>query len=357
MKIAILSNTENSFVKPLAEGLQRMLTKLNIESCIFPQGLVDVRAIVQPSKDIKTLIAKPYKDYRFNKLISQLKAFDAIIVVGHMPTAFMNYFMRDASLRRLLPQTPIVLYDLVYLPTRGSWMEYLKKGNPKYGITEGGHFGMERYDYYLCVSVVSEFPLSKQSHPYALIGVNLDDETLYPKQGNEFVALLDFQRPDHLEERNLQIEALRETGTKYIELSGSYPIHEIREIYRKCSLYFLAHRESFGLPICELQACGSYVFTPYAHWCPSHCMKEDLSVPGSGTLSSNFVIYDNNKQKLIQEILRIKSQFNPQSVRNTFFQNHSQLFYGDTKELERFLDFIDAGKINNQSHKNYLSIT
>jgi len=32
--------------------------------------------------------------------------------------------------------------------------------------------------------------------PFKLIGVNLDDGTLYPEEKHEFMALVDFERPD-----------------------------------------------------------------------------------------------------------------------------------------------------------------
>jgi hypothetical protein len=355
MKIAILSNQERSFVRPLAEGLQRMLISIGVESKIFPNGLTDIRICSQKNFLKKQFIA-PYKNSRFRHLVSQLKQFNAVIVVGHMPSAFMRYFMRDHQLRQLLPNTPIVLYDLVYLPTRGMWTKYLKEGSPEHGIPEGGHFGLERYDYYLCVSVVSEYPLPPKRNPYALIGVNLNDGSLYADQANEFVALLDFERSNHSEERRIQVEALKETNTKYIKLTGSYSLKKIREIYRKTSIYFLAHRESFGLPICELQACGSYIFTPYSHWCPSHWIKEDLSISGEGALSSNFVVYNNNKEMLIQEISRIKADFNSNKVRETFKFHHSQFIEGDTIELQKFIDSILSGKIHSKSHEGYFPL-
>jgi len=353
MKIAILSNQERSFVRPLAEGLQRMLTVIGVKSKIFPQGLLDVRAYLQRKNFLKKHLIETYKNRRFYNLATQLKRFDAVIVVGHMPVASMKYFMRDDLLRQLLPNIPIILYDLIYLPTRGIWAKYLKEGNPQYGIPEGGHFGLERYDYYLCVSVVSEYPLPPKPNPWSLIGVNFDDGTLYPEQGNEFIALLDFKRSNHLEERIVQIEALKETNTKYFELNGSYPLEKIREIYRKSSIYFVAHRESFGLPICELHACGSYIFTPYSNWCPSHWIKEDLSKPGEGKLSSNFIVYNNDKEKLIQEINKIKANFSANEVLKTFHTHHPHLFHGDTVELMKFVDLLRTGGIHSKSHKNY----
>lgn len=46
MKIAISSNQETSFVRPLAEGLQRMLALIDIKSKIFPNGLSAYKSIL-----------------------------------------------------------------------------------------------------------------------------------------------------------------------------------------------------------------------------------------------------------------------------------------------------------------------
>ncbi len=358
MKIAILANRARSFVYPLAEGLKRMLDQLEIETRIFYEGLPAIRRY-SPSHDNSKMsgkyLIKYYRDFQFSRLLQQLQGFDVVIVVGHAPAAFMKNFLRDESLRSALPDIPIVLYDLVYLLTRGAWAKYLREGSVEHGIIEGGHYGLERYDHYLCASVVSEYPMPPGPQPYSLIGIHLDDKTLFGEEKKDFIALLDFERSDHAEERQIQIQALRETNTKYIELKGSYSLKEIRRIYRRCSIYFVAHRESFGLPICELQACGSYIFTPYSSWCPSHWLKEDLSVAGPGRLPSNFVVYDNDKQKLIDEIIAKKTSFNSEEVRESFQSHHSQLINGDLNELKKFIHKLQIGEIRGNSHQQYLN--
>jgi hypothetical protein len=268
----------------------------------------------------------------------------------------MQGFLADDLLRGELQSTPIVLYDLVYLPTRGSWMDHLRDGCPQMGIPDGGHFGMERYDWYLCASVVSEYPMPNGIQPYFHVGLNLDDGTLFPDQRGQFVALLDFPRKEHIEERNVQIEALRATDTPFIELKGKYKISEIRRIYRQCAMYFLSFRESFGLPIVELQACGAKVFTPYADWCPSHWIKSDLRIPGAGRLPSNFVVYDNSKDFLISEIQRLRASFDPNAVRRQLLVDHPELYVGNTESLSDFIRALKAGDIHSASHKKHKTL-
>lgn len=351
MKAAILANDTNSFVPSLAEGLQRMLNSIEVESQIFYQGLVDIRNYSLHKQDsnflLKQYFVRPYRNLRFRQLILQLKKFDVVIVIGHLPDAFMKGYLRDILLRQALPDTPIVLYSNYYLPTRSWWGQRLK---------EGDHYGLERYDYYLCTSVVSELPMPKTPQPYSLIGINLDSRTLFPDQKDKFIALLDFQRSKCLGEREIQIQALKEENVEFIELKGSYTRSQIKEIYRKCSIYFVAHRESFGLPICELQACGNYIFTPYSYWCSAHGIKKELSEAGEGELSPNFVVYENDKSKLIRKITRIRDQFSASKVLETFQTYHPQLLTGDVTELRKFTDLLQAGKVHSRSHRSYLHL-
>ena len=148
------------------------------------------------------------------------------------------------------------------------------------------------------------------------------------RKKGEFIALLDFERPFYMKERLIQLQALEETNTKYIVLNGHYSIQEIRQIYRKCSIYFLASHESFGLPICELQACGSYIFTPYLYWPIAHLIKENQHISETGKLSPNFIVYDNDKTKLTEEMIKIKNFYDPQRVVDTFKSYDPHYFTG-----------------------------
>lgn len=356
MKIAILSCQGNSFQPIMAEGLQRMLDSVDVEAKIFTRGLSLITNFANHNSKISK---SSLKNFLFHKiyailLIEKLKKFDALIIISPVPTAFLNNFINDEVIRNLLKDIPIILYSNYYLYTVGGgiWLKSLKQGNAKRGILGSNHYGLERYDYYLSTSIITEKPLTTENHPYARIGINLDDRTLFPDQ-KEFIALIDFERERYTEERKIQIEVLEETNTQYIILNGSYSRQEIREIYRKCSLYFLAHRESFGLPICELQACGSYVFSPYHNWCPGHWLKEDITQQDQGKFSPNFIVYDNNKEKLIQKINEIKSNLNPTQVREQFLKYHPHFFYGDIEEIKKFVKLLKEGKINSQSHLQY----
>jgi hypothetical protein len=347
MKLAILANAKNSFPKTMAEGLARMLARIGVESDVLYEGLgtIENKSYLIERGTVVSKLRHAGVTWRLKKMARQLKEYDSIIIVGHNPAAFMRYFWNDDQLRALLPDTPIVLYDLVYLGTRTEWIRWLREGNPALGIPTGGHFGLERYDWYLSVSIVSEEAFAREKEPVSVIGIDLDDGSLYAGEQKEFIALLDFERDAHASERRKQMAALSEAKVNWIELSGTYSISKIRAIYRQCSAYIIAHRESFGLPICELQACGSVVISPYADWCPSHWMKEDMAIAGPGRLSDNFFIYENDHDVLVSQLRRLSRAYDPFRVRDAFLRLQPLFYRGDLDQLKTFIDLLSTGKI------------
>jgi len=360
MKVAILANNNNSYVKITAEGLKRMFLQCQVKAKLFYKGL----SMLEDDFPKKSLKGR-FKEILFKSFINQLGSYDLIIIVAGVPNAFLkNRLGKIEFIRKVFPQIPIVNYSNYYLPTINKWGAMMLKGRDD-GFTEeekstlkDGFYGMERYDWYLAASVVSVIPLSSKKHPYSRIGMNLDDKTLFWQEKQGFIALVDFKqsRKDYPKYRKLQLQALKETGTKYVVLEGKYKINEIRKIYRKCSMFFVAARESFGLPICELQACGAYIFTPYSEWASAHWLKEDLYKAGPGTLSPNFIVYNNSKRRLMAEIKHIKKVYNPEGVYNTFLANHPYLFYGNLAELKKFVQMVKKKKIHSNSHKKYLDL-
>jgi hypothetical protein len=346
MKAAILASRANSYVLPMAQGLKRLFDQVGVEASLLHRGLSMIESHCGPAWKVAM------KKMLSHSHLWRLYDCDIIVVVMGAPLAFLRS-LKVERIRRLFPRKPVVLYANYYLPTRPWLARWLEEGSPQVGIPEGDQFGLERYDWYLCSSVVSRSPMPGGRQPYSLVGVNLDDGTLFPQHGDEFVALIDFERPRHMKERAIQIQALEETNTSYAVLNGHYSVEEIRSIYRKCSMYFVAHSESFGLPICELQACGSYVFTPYAVWCQSHWIKEDLSASGPGELSPNFVVYDNDKDRLVAQIKRLRDSYDPDTVVKTFRHYHPQLHHGDPDQLRKFVDLVARGEIHSRSHESY----
>ncbi len=351
VRVAILGNRDDSFVRPMSEGLERMVTRAGGQPDLIDTGLEALRRLGRQNvrTELRKLIREVPSERRF---VDRLRACHVIVVVDSAPRPFLRGVWQIEELRRLLPEKPIVLYDLSYLGTRPSMPRWLREGNLEKGLPPGG-FGLERFDWYLCASVVTEVGFPPDPQPCTVVGLDVDDLSLWPERKREFRALIDFEDPSDDGNRALQIRACEDTGTPYTALRGQYAIEDIRQIYRQTSLYFLPARQSFGLPICELQACGSYVLTPSAAWAPSHWLKTDLSVPGPGTLSPNFVVYGNGGGSLEDVIARLRTDYDPQRVFDTFLRFHPQLFRGNVPGLARFLEQIASGEIHSERHHDH----
>ena len=301
----------------------------------------------------------------FDGLVERVSESDAIVIVAHVPMSFARGTLRNIEcLRNQLPWIPLVNYAHYYLPTVDKWGAAMLRG-VNTGLTEKdrrnfrrGCFGMDRYDWYLVASVASEIPLPPGPQPYSLVGVDIDDGSLFPEQNGEARALIDFaqNRINYPSFRRAQIAALERTGIPYRILEGQYSRAEIREIYRHTAMFFLAHRESFGLSICELQACGATIFTPRSEWAGAHWIKDDLTLPGPGRLSPNFCVYDDDIGKLTEQLEIVRSSFDAVQNLRTFKEFHPQLYRGDTKALTDFLNRVEDRSINGATHRDHASI-
>ena len=360
MKAAILTNRADSFYKPLAEGLSRMFARVGVESLVLYDGLASLPKSRTPDDRLtlgwKERVRRAARslDSRqlYRRLLDQLHTVDIAVIIGHVPMAYWESSFDDKRLRRDAPHLPIVLYDLHYLPTRGFWAKWILECDSAHGTPKGRHWGLDRYDYHLCVTEMSEWPVPSGAEAFSRIGVNMVDPSLVVERNTELVALIDFERPDHLHERAIQVLACVEAGIPFKVLHGHYRSDAIRAIYRSSSLYFLASRESFGLPICELQACGALVLTPYTQWCPSHYLARPEKGE-SGRLPSNFIVYNNDRQQLVNELHRLKRAFDPRAVLASFQREQPHFYYGNVEELARFVDLVRIGTVNPRSHNQY----
>jgi hypothetical protein len=370
VRIAILANEKASFIQPMAEGLARMLTACGAEPLILLDGL-DNLALRQSidTSSVRSIAASSLRlresRRKFDSFVDDLSGVDAIVVVANVPISFSKgVFPGIEILRQRLPHVPIVNYDLHYLPTLDSWARLLLRGEKTklarddLAIFEKGGFGLERYDWYLMAAVGTELPLPTGPQPYSLIGLDLDDGTLYPGQGDEFRALVDFEqnRGDYPRYRKAQLDALKLAGVQHTILDGTYTRDEIRAIYRKTSIYFLASAESFGLPICELQVCGAKIFLPNPYWAASHWLGGDLYTEREPKLSSNFVIYEDDANKLARRIDDIRRDYNPAKTRQTLEECQPHLVHGDVNELKDFLARVEKGEIHSRLHSEHYRI-
>ncbi|MBU2870943.1 hypothetical protein [Colwellia sp. E2M01] len=364
MKIAILANNAPGFIKPMATGLQSMLTQLSVQSEIFDNGIamlnysyinnvsIKCKNVIKSSLNIikpNTYLQHQTSTWQSVKYFEdQLSKYDAIIVVCNIPDAFLKKKLhRIEKIRQQHNTVPIILYQNYYLPTRGNWSHIILKA---------GGFGLERYDWYLAASISSIYPLSKENHPYSLIGHDLRDNILRPRIDKEFKVLLDFKRPGFEEYRALQIQALEESNIPYTELSGTYSQNKIKKIYREHSALFLSFKESFGLPIVENQLCGNFIFTPFSHWVTSHYVNKSVHVAGEGLLGNNFIVYNNDLRQLVKCLLECKKNYNAVKNRQQFSLQYSALYHGNLTALKECIDKISYGEIHSQSHLKYIEL-
>jgi hypothetical protein len=363
MKIAILANDGATFVKPMADSLTKMFFEMADESIVHYIGKEYLKSLAVPQFwnnplsylktvliDIAKIIVTPFMGNRYRRRVlfvtykeleKDISTSDVIIVVEHLPTAFLPSLGIEELRRRF--SIPIILYDLVNLTL---WPDTIIR------IQNQGGFGLERYDWYLYISNIGECPLPKFFDAFSLIGVDLRGNTLYPGQ-KDFFAILDFPRKGFENERAIQIQALEETNTNYYQLDRLMTIEEIRKIYRKSCIFFLSFEETFGLPIVELQLCGSYIGTPYKKWAPSHYINKNVYEKGEGDLGKNFIVYNNDKETLKNRIIQIRSNYDPQAVIKEFADTYPHLYHGDSRELRKFIDLVKRGIIHADSHRSY----
>jgi hypothetical protein len=370
MRVDILANDRASFIQPMAEGLARMLEQVGATPRVHLDGLAHLmRALSIDLATPRSFAGSTLKLARnrreFSAFVEKLRDTDLIVVVANVPGAFSpSLYSNIERLREMLPKVPIVNYDLHYLPMLTSWSKMIlldeetKLAPENLKFVTRGKFGLERYDWYLMVSVGTEVLLPKGPHPYSIIGMNLDDGSLYPGQDGEFMALLDFDANalHYGEMRRIQDEAVRKSGVKWMKLEGRYPRAEIRGIYRKAGAFLMARTEAFGLAVSEVQACGSKVLLPDPYWAVAHWLGDNFYEEREPRLTSNFVLYENSVDSLSASIQSLAESFDPDSVRETLLREQPQLYYGDLSELRSFLDRVANREIHSELHREHYPI-
>jgi glycosyltransferase involved in cell wall biosynthesis len=369
LRVDILANNKASYVRPMADSLERMLKRCGADPRVHYDGME--RLMRRPSLNFSSprsfagsLVHLRSAKKDFSDFTKRLEGTDLIVVVAHTPTSFSpSVFPNVEELRRVFPRVPIVNHDLIYMPSMDSWVRAILRNEEtnlapeNLKIFEHGKFGMERYDWYLISAVGGYMPLEDIEHPYSIIGLDIDDGRVYPGQ-KEFSVLVDFaqDRGEYPKYREIQLEALRIAGVKYEKLEGQYSRDEMLAVFRRSSVFLLAHAEAFGLPVCEAQACGCMIFAPDPHWVTAHWLSDEYTTKRALTLSPNFVIYENDPESLARELTKARDNFNPPQVLKTLEEIQPQMFRGDAVELGRFLEKVKSGAINSQSHQSYSMI-
>ena len=329
MKFAILAIDSFGSSRARAEGLQRMFDRIGQQSRIL-YGCWGL--ITRLGTGYKPTARFPREVIWDLKAIATLARYDLLILCGFVPEAFLRNEYGIRYLRKLTGGKPIVLYTVSYIGNSPDWQNR---------IYHCGGYGISRYDWHLAVSSVGKKAL-EANQPCNAIGINVEEPELFPASKKGFMALLDFERRGFEPFREMQVQALREMGIEYIELKGEYTFSEIRAIYRKTSIYFLAHLESFGLPICETQLCGNYVFTPDRRWPQAHRNADAFARDGSITLSENFVVYG-DLQDLKRKIALARQSHDPDAIHDRFLATQAEFYSGNLDQLRQFVKRAERG--------------
>jgi hypothetical protein len=362
MRIAIFSRPGRSFVPVLTASLARMLDRLGVESKVFWLGDLALSSSfftemwTEPRR-LPAAALRASAGMMLRRMLRDALQFDAIVFVSTAPVAFLRhrYCAIETWLRRQAPEIPVVLYTPEY-HAANNWFTWLARGNPRRKLPPG-QWGLDRYDWYLCCRAATVFPLPAGTNPVTEIGICLNDGSLRCEQNGQFTALLDFYRPSEHQERLIQIESLKETGVPYIELKGSYSLSQIRAVYRTTAIYFVSFLETFGIPICETQACGNKVFTPIDRWCSAHWqdVRQIQPVVYEGELPENFVVY-RDKKLLTRRIREVAEAYDPQATRAAFLRATPEYYHGNEANLRVFLDKLAARAITGASHTQWREI-
>jgi hypothetical protein len=339
MRIAILTRPGACFPNIISMGLSDMLTRLGIEHKIFDGAIPFLMRLLpineQPKRWANSFHYRVYNKLKYrkqdNQILNELKNYDLIILSECLPNAFWKNYLAIETLKKELNNKPVLSYTDAYINNapihQKMWFD-------------GDDHGANRFDVNLCPSAVTEIR-NKPAAGWKAIGVNISISKLKPVVKKEFIAVVDFEQKGYEPYREQQLTVLSRLGIKTIALEGRYPIEEIRKIYEQAAVFFLAFPETFGLPIAECLACGTYVFTPNSGWPMAWRLDEKPMPWGPGSLPDCFKVYQ-SEEELEKQLLILKQQFDgektPLQVFDTFIKYYSDFYYGSLNSLKEVLE-------------------
>ena len=339
MKIAILTRSQYSSPRILAESLQVQLNENGIDGGILFD--IDVLSRLVSYRDSKLsfhfwLQKKITHWFSDRRVLQALKKVDAVIISECIPNAYWKRLYNVQKLKAIIKKR-IFIYEVYWLGNAPTQIATLQNSGDELH---------EKYDGHLFVSPVTEIRAGPLSNTFC-IGILAKTWNLQPLPKQELLALVDFVQPGYESYRDTQIRQLEKAGIPYVSLEKRYTIEEIRNIYSQVSIYFMQSYEAFGLPILECLCTGAQVFTPNSNWPMSWRLDEKPEVHGPGILPDCFTVYG-GEDELLNKLLDFKENFNPVEtpleVFNEFLKTYPAFYAGDQTELNKFLDFIKSYK-------------
>jgi len=346
MQIAILTRIDESSPKVLAQGLHHMLDKLGVTSRIYWESHGLLRRLLPLFKQPRHWYLYPHRRLQDKlihysedrQLLRELSKYSAIVFCECIPNALWRNYFDVESLRRRLPGIPILLYAVQYLGNVPTMQQRL---------AEEGDFGIERYDWHLAVSEVTELR-GKPAPPWSASGLDLEHAGLRPAPKKEFTAVVDFAQKGYERYRQEQLAVLRDLAIPTIVLEGRYTLVEIRGIYQEASVFFIQSPESFGVPIAECLHSGAYVFTPHSGWPMAFRLDEEPQVAGPGMLPDIFRVY-RDAEGLRQQLIDLRQSYDPvrdpYRISATFRKTYPTFWTGNLEALRDVVARIEAGEL------------
>ena len=337
MRIAIFSRPGACFPNVISLGLSGMLDELGVENKIFYDSIPMLMRLLPFSKKPKRwhnnwhyrIRKKLANHWRDKALIKEVSTYDAIILSECYPNAFWKNYFAIEELKDVFKK-PVISYTESPLDAAP-----LNKSR----LLDNDDYNESIYDFNLFVTDIMEIraPLCRNQ---SFIGINIAHNELLKPVQKDFTAVIDFAQPGYETYRQQQINTLQKLGIKTLVLEGRYPIEEIRKIYRNAAIFFLSFPETFGLPIAECLACGTYIFCASSAWPMAWRLDENPQPMASGQLPDCFQVYE-NETDLETRLLALQQTYEPektpQHVFNTFLANYNKFYCGDKGALEEIL--------------------
>ena len=350
VKLAILAPDHDGSPKVLAQGLQHMLSKLGVPYLTYwgidgllrrllPLREKPRRWYLYSHRRLQEKLSYYSRDRRFLKEVGTCSA---AILCHAIPNALWRNYYDIESLCKCLPGVPILLYAVQYLGNVPTMQRRL---------AEEGNFGIERYDWHLSVSDVTELR-GKPSPPWSAIGLDLEHTELQAVPRSEFVVVIDFAQPGFERYRREQLLALQDLGITPLVLEGRYRMTEIRRIYQMASVFFIQSFESFGVPIAECLYSGAYIFTPHSGWPMAFRLDAEPQIAGQGTLPDIFRVY-RDAEDLRQQLIALRKSYDPVQdpirISEKFRKTYPTFCFGNLDALRDVVKQIEMGEFAGRS--------
>lgn len=332
MKIAILSRSDYSSPRILAESLRNQLNEQNVYAEIFYEmGLLTRLVSFFDSKlSFHFWFKRKVSKYFYDKnVLKKFKKFDAVIICECTPNGFLKRLYNIEKLKLILKK-PILFYEVYYLGNTPSQVKILQLNNEPL---------FKRYDLHLAISGTTEIK-SSPSAEWNVIGICSNKWDLAPKPKKELLAIVDFVQPGYEENRDVQIKVLKKVGIKYISLEKKYSFEEIRKVYQQGAIFFLQFPEAFGVSLLECLCSGNQIFTESSAWPMSWRLDKNPEVFDKGILPDCFTVYE-TEENLLKELTIFKRNYNliesPKKTFNSFLNHYPTFYYGNQEGIEEVL--------------------